>query len=132
MSKNADKPWLITYCIPSNLDEHEDTVEEINYELNCLDDLVQRKLAIMLHGLVRVGHINCNKVEAREKLCPVLKPKLSAPIVYYNYLPKLEANLNINSVDINTNDYKKIAQLILSFLPDVKQLDDAEFKVKKN
>ena len=113
-------------------DEHTDV--ELNYEMNCLDEPVQRKLAIMLFGLARVGSINCNRNEAKEKICSVLKPKRSSPILFYSKLPDIsetrnaEVEFSIVKHDILTVDYKKIVEKVLNLLPDVRELNQDEFK----
>lgn len=90
--------------------------------------MAQRKLAIMLHGLVKLGYINCNKAEAKDKLCLQLKPKLSAPLVYYPSLPRLNSDQNdFVSIEIKTSDFRKILQQILGYMPDVKQVEEKEF-----
>ena len=130
--KNDEQPWVISFCLSNEEDEHTET--ELNYELNCLDELVQRKLAIMLFGLARVGSVNCNRNEAKEKICPVLKPKRSSPIVFYSKLPDVAGNKNdeaessIDKHDLLTADYKKIVEKVLNLLPDVKELNQDEFK----
>ena len=130
--KETKTSYLIAYCLSNsksfNENENED---ELNYDLNCLDELVQRKLAIMLHGLVKVAYIDCNKNDAELNLCNKLKPKWSAPIVLYTKLPDLNAeNLTIESIDILASDYKNIVQKVLSHLPDVNVLSEENFKVK--
>lgn len=132
LKKTDATSYLVTYCLSSskNFDER-DQDEELNYELNCLEELVQRKLAIMLHGLVKVAHIDCNKKEADETICSKLKPKWSAPILMYNRLPELTdiGNQSIDVFEIKSTDYKKIAQSVLGHLPDVTLLTEDRFKV---
>lgn len=129
--KESNTAFLLTYCLGNgdNFGATNDE-DELNYELNCLDDLVQRKLAIMLHGLVKVGHVNCNKKEAKEKICTKLKPKMSAPIAFYSRLPDLkDDSVEEEGQTIKTSDYKKIVEAVLGFLPGVTVLTDDRFKV---
>ena len=137
--KQQDKPhklpWLINYCFKSSSD---DDTEELNYELNCMDDTVQHKLAIMLYNLVRVGSLNCNSKNDNNRMCKVLKPKKSNPIVFYYELPsktdfetKTDEELNgaVQKIEkITSGDHKQIVKSILSYLPDINQLNDAQFK----
>lgn len=127
----ATTRYLVVYCLSSSKNFNTDNNdEELNYELNCLEESVQHKLAIMLHGLVKVAYIDCNKNDAELNLCPKLKPKWSAPIALYSRLPDLNAdNVTIDSIDIIASDYKNIAQKVLSHLPDVHVLSEDRFKV---
>ncbi len=122
------QPWLITYCLTNQETGGEDE-GELNYELNCLDEVIQNKLAIMLHGLVKVASVNCVKEDAKE-LCGLLKPQRTSPIVYYSCLPNVFVNTNksVYQEHLMTTDYKKMVELILSYLPKVKQLSLEEFK----
>lgn len=140
LKKREALSYLITYCLSASRSfseqdghgENEEEEEEVNYELNCLDDLMQRKLAIMLHGLARVAHIDCNKKEAADRICTKLKPSWAAPIILYSRLPDLDDkadNMSVSTVLIKTADYKKIVQTVLSHLPDVNLLDEERFKV---
>ena len=115
---------MISYCLSNNHDQ-----DELNYELNCLDETVQTKLAIMLNGLVKVASIDCQ--ESKE-LCSLLKPQGSTPIVYYSCLPDVFVNSNksVNQEHIQTADYKRIVELVLSYLPKLKKLDADEFDQK--
>jgi hypothetical protein len=134
-NKNNNNPWLISYCLSTNEDDINQHDEEVNYELNCLDDVILRKIAIMLHGLVKVATINCNKKEARENLCPLLKPKLSAPCIFYpNSLPNItrqeDPMKSEKKYEIVTSQYKLIVEAVLSYLPDLSQIkDEAEFEI---
>jgi len=130
-------PWLISYCFKSSSDDGDD-VDELNYELNCMDDAVQQKLSIMLYNLVRVGSLTCNRKNDNNKLCSILKPKKSSPIVFYYELPNKadfetksdnELNLLSSKIEIiSSSDYKQIAKSVLSYLPDIQQLNDVAFK----
>ena len=136
-SKNQRLPWLIMYCFKSSSDDSDDH-DELNYELNCLDDSVQQKLSIMLNKLVYVGSLTCTSKNDNNKLCSILKPKKSSPIVFYydlqssNDLQSKDVNelygLTQKSENIITSDYKQIAKLVLSYLPDIPQLDEEKFK----
>ncbi|CAF0707832.1 unnamed protein product, partial [Brachionus calyciflorus] len=121
--QNSDKPWLLSFCLSANSDSD----EELNYELNCLDEMTLRKLAIMSHGLVNVAHIDCVKQENKD-LCSNLKPKLSEPIVFYNSLPNLDTQTQANSIPITITNYKKIFEQILTLLPDNKILEETDLK----
>ena len=132
LNKNSSRPWLISFCLPASVDNEQ---EQLNHELNCLDELVMRKLAIMLHGLVRVATVNCNKKSARENLCPVLEPNAATPILFYtNTLPNITRknepadDESYKSVPIVTADYKLIVESILAYLPALRELDQAEFE----
>lgn len=131
VKKQDESSYLIVYCLNSAKNFNNEEDEELNYELNCLDELVQRKLAIMLHGLAKVAYIDCNKKDAETNICSKLKPKWSAPIVLYNRLPDLngENQTTAEPIQIISSDYKKIAQIVLSHLPDVQLLDEEHFKV---
>lgn len=128
-------PWFISFCLTSDdssqqsADEHDN---ELNYELNCLEDSVQRKLAIMLNGLVNVGSISCDRKEARERICSRLKPKRSSPLVFYDRLPNItksdESDAEVKRKEVHSTDYKVIAQFIMSSLPDIRELNENEFK----
>lgn len=143
LKKSESTPYLITYCLNSkknfakkSSESEEEEDAELNYDLNCLDEFVQRKLAIMLHGLAKVAHIDCNKNEAEKKICPSLKPRFSAPIVFYSSrLPNItdQSSSMLDSaspVEIHTSDYKAIVQVVLAHLPDVVLLDEDRFKVR--
>ncbi len=135
VKKNASKPWLISYCLPSQgIDEEsDDHGHELNYELNCLDESVLQKLAIMLHRLVRVGFVNCNRKEAREKLCPLLKPKVSNPIVFYsNTIPNISkesTDESYKSIEIVTSNHKLIVDAILSYLPESREINEEKLNL---
>jgi hypothetical protein len=144
LAKNSQKPWLISYCLQSsgesdNLASSERADDsELNYELNCLDELVQRKLAIMLHGLVRVGSLNCQKKEARQHLCSRLRPKNAHPLMFYSTLPNITLDtgdasftqqVGSQASSVIASDYKQIVKFVLSLLPDVKNLEENEFEV---
>ena len=135
-------PWLITYCFKSSSDDGDDG-EELNYELNCMDDSVQQKLSIMLYNLVRVGSLTCNNKNDNNKLCSILKPKKSSPIVFYYELPTKQdfetkndnelKTFSSKSEIISSSDYKQIAKSVLSYLPDIEQLDEVKFnKILEN
>lgn len=129
--KNEKKPtaWLVGFCLP-NEPEYDNEHDDINYDLNCMDEFVLRKLAIMLHGLVKVATIDCNKLNAQEAICSKLKPKLTAPIVYYSNLPNLDQESSSLAVNfVKTSEYKQIVQLVLSYLPDLTPLEEDKFIV---
>lgn len=130
LNKNLSRPWLISYCLPTGGQDTDN--EDINYELNCLEESVLRKLAIMLHRLVRVASINCNKKTARENLCPRLKPNLATPVLFYSKgLPNISLSADdpsFTNIPITTSNYKLIVEAVLSYLPDIRELDESEFE----
>ncbi len=131
LAKQTNKPWLISYCITesSSANEHDDTV---NYEINCLNDMIKKKIAIILHGLVRVASIDCSIEDVKQNICDKLKPPRSSPLVFYSILPELDSTLKQEDLEvkaIQTADYKQISQLVLSYLPDIEILNDQKFKV---
>ena len=103
-----------------------------------MDDAVQHKLAIMLNNLVRVGFVTCNSRNDNNRVCSILKPKKSSPIVFYYDLPsqndlQTKADNELHdlakaSEALHTADYKQIAKIVLSYLPDIQMLDDVQFK----
>lgn len=117
-----DKPWLISFCLNSNDND------DLNYELNCLDDTIKRKIAIMLNGLVNVASVECNS--DLNQICSKLKPIRSNPIALYSHLPRLDTDKEEVVVNLITStDYKQIAQQVMSYLPDLTLLDQDSFKV---
>lgn len=120
----SDKPWLFIYCLSNSVDSE----EELNHELNCLDEMSIRKLAIMLHGLVNVANVDCTS-KTNDDLCTKLAPKPSAPILYYYSLPSLDTN-QPKSVFISFSDHNKIYQQVLTLLPDNNVLEENELQVK--
>ena len=108
LKKSSSRPWLISYCLPSTGLDEDGGDHELNYELNCL--------AIMLHKLVKVASINCNKKDARENLYPLLKPKVVSPIVFYsNCLPnvsKESEDESLKRIEILTSNYKIIFESV--------------------
>jgi len=129
------KPWLITYCLGTNHDEDTIDEQELNFELNCLDDIVKLKIAISLDRLVNVGSIDCAKPKTNKEICEKLKPSRSTPILYYPSLPDILDSQNQANTDdvikeaktISTSDYKEISTLILKDLPDKSELDEEKF-----
>ena len=109
--------WFISYCLPE-ADENDNG--------NCLDELVLKKLSIMMNGLVNVATINCNY---EKNLCAWLKP--SSPNLFYKELPtKMNQKIdNIEQTKIESSSYKEIAQKLLSFLPDVNLLNGEKLEV---
>jgi hypothetical protein len=106
--------WFISYCLPAENDDDEDN--------NCLDEMILKKLSIMLNGLINVGTINCNY---EKNLCSqILKPPSSN--VFYKELPKKETKSE--HVVIESTLYKEIAQKLMTFLPDVNLLNGEDFE----
>lgn len=120
----ANKPWLLVYCLSNNPDSE----EELNHELNCLEEMSLRKLAIMLNNLVNVANIDCASHSSID-LCSKLKPNLSKPILFYSSLPNLETN-QPEPIPVSYAEHNKIYQQILTFLPDNTELNENELKVK--
>jgi hypothetical protein len=114
INEKNNNNWFISYCLPT--DENDD----FEAENNCLDDLVLKKLSIMLNGLVKIGTVNCNY---EKNLCKRLKP--TCPNVFYKELNEE----TIEFLKIESSSYKDIAQRLLSFLPDVNLLDINKFEV---
>jgi DnaJ homolog subfamily C member 10 len=108
-------PWLINYCLTS--DENNDK-DSINYELNCLDDIILHKLAIMMNGFVQVGRLNCNE---EPKACSKLNPPKHNPLVYSKTLQ--DQSDDQNRVLISTSDYKMIFRVLLNLMPDIETID---------
>lgn len=98
--------WFITFCFDT---------DESNDE--CLDDLVLRKLAIMLNKLINIGKIDCR---ANKKHCDYLKPTHSN--MFYQFLSELSEKYPIESLN-----YKDIAQSLLKFVSDIPQLNSETF-----
>ena len=122
-------PWLITFCLSSNNNEDDiDDEKELNYELNCLENITNLKLAIALDGLVNVGSIDCTKESAHE-ICSKLKPPRDSPILYYSQLPELDSKNteDLKIMPIQTSDYKEISRIILEDLPSERELTEGEF-----
>ena len=121
--KHKNNFWFVSYCLPDDDGERGDE--------NCLDELVLRKLSIMLNGLVNVGTINCNY---EKNLCSLLKPPSSN--IFYRQLPKVmnkESMSQVEHIKIESNSYKEIAQKLLAHLPDVNLLNGANFEdIKKS
>jgi len=124
--KSSKTPWLISFCLGSNSDDN----EELNYELNCLEESIKKKLAVMLNGLVQFGSIECqSNNEINEKICKKLKPSRLSPIAFYSRLPNLDKDDEIDVKLFTSTDYKQINQQVLSYLPDLTLLDEIAFKV---
>lgn len=125
MSKKLNNNyWFISYCLNTNDYDYGD--ENVD-EYNCLDDLILKKLAIILNGLVNIGRINCNY---EQSLCTKLKPK--SPNVFYmnNLSEKLnEIKTDIEQIKIDSNVYKTIASKLLQYVPDVQLLSEEMFQV---
>jgi DnaJ homolog subfamily C member 10 len=117
MQVKNNLPWLISFCLKSS-DEEE--AVDLNYELNCLDDSIKKKLSIMLNKLVNVASIDCDSVN--DVKCKHLNPSRSNPIAFYL---NIEENTNIKY--ITTTDYKQINQMVLTYLPDIEFLDEKRF-----
>ena len=132
LKQDSSKPWLISYCLSSSYDETDET--ELNYELNCMDDSTKQKLSIMLNDLVKFGSIECNSEITNKEICAKLKPSRASPLVYYPTLPNIfEPNFELTSfLPILISDYKEIVQIVLSILPEIKELDENQFKVIKD
>lgn len=126
------KPWLITYCLGSDHDEDAVDEQELNFELNCLEDIVKLKIAISLDRLVNVGSIDCAQPTTEKEICEKLRPSRSTPILYYASLPDIvdtESEQSAKDVikdakPILTSDYKEISTIILKDLPDKSELDE--------
>lgn len=130
LNKDSNQPWLVSYCLSNKeQDDSTDDESELNYELNCLDDVIKDKLAIMLHGLVNVASIDCSNSKKTKELCAVLKPHKATPLVYYESLPNIfeHTDKSVYQEHLLTANYKSIVESILSYLPGVKQLDAQEF-----
>lgn len=117
----TDKPWLFAYCLTNSAD----SVEELNHELNCLEEMSLRKLAIMLNGLVHVANIDCT---SSTDICSKLKSNPSTPILFYFSLPDLNDDQQ-KSMSVSFSEHDKIYQQVLGFLPDNSQLEEKDLKV---
>ena len=123
----STKPWLISFCLSSQEEASDDT-SELNYELNCLEQSVVLKLAIILKGLVNVGTIDCNNPTTWESICVLLKPKRATPLQYFARLPDInQPEIELSSETIQTSDYKQIARIVLTYLPEINLLDGNTF-----
>lgn len=121
------KPWLISYCLSSNDDDDNINDVELNYELNCLEEIVNQKISITLDGLVNIGSIDCTK-ESSKEICSKLKPQRDNPILYYSQLPSLdENNDDLKVTPIQSSDYKEISKKILEDLPSESELSEEKF-----
>ncbi|XP_074649044.1 dnaJ homolog subfamily C member 10-like isoform X2 [Tubulanus polymorphus] len=99
-----DKPWLITYCSDTG---------------DCLSKNSLLKLAAMLEDLVNVGSIDCNN---QEVLCDKLGREHGTYFYQRNNVKKGHGQ------EITSLIPKEVAFAVFEQLPDVKTLNDAEFK----
>ncbi len=132
-SSNDAKPWLISFCISTHEENEDEDVSELNYELNCLDDMIKLKLSIILDGLVNVASVECSNKNQKENLCKLLKVPRSSPLMFYDNLAVIqsqqehESEQQIKSEKILTSDYKQIVKLIYSYLPELNALSEENF-----
>ena len=105
---DALKSWFISFC-GLNEDDQE-----------CLDELVLKKLSIMMNGIVKVASLNCHLSPDR---CSKLKP-LSSNVFYPSGIEDTSAQITIDNLA-----YKEIAQVLLKHLPEVNILNEETFQV---
>ncbi|CAG9540325.1 unnamed protein product [Cercopithifilaria johnstoni] len=98
--KNA-RGWLLDFC------EHQSS--------DCLSELNRKKLAANLHGLVNVGKIDCDE---SLKLCTLFGRK--SGIIYFQRDDGREPD---KAWEINSLDFKEIAAIVLTYVPDIPYID---------
>ncbi|CAM1305631.1 DNAJC10 (predicted) [Pycnogonum litorale] len=96
-------PWLVFFC---------------NYDEECMSPDNKKKLAVILDDMLHVGDVDCTN---SPKVCKKFNKQFG--IFFYANLQNVERYSEIDSLDI-----KDITNTVLNLLPEIKILDEEEFK----
>jgi DnaJ family protein C protein 10 len=115
LTQKANKKWFISFCLlPSSESESADET--------CLEDNALKKISVMIDGHVNVGSVNC---KLSQSVCDRLKPTSSN--MYYQNLKALD-DVQEEAVEIQGLNYKDVASVLMTFLPDLKMLESEAFE----
>uniref|UniRef100_A0A0K0FXH9 DnaJ homolog subfamily C member 10 n=1 Tax=Strongyloides venezuelensis TaxID=75913 RepID=A0A0K0FXH9_STRVS len=103
-TKYSNKPWILDFC-----DDNE----------SCLSKKNRRKLSAILKNVVNIGTVKCLEGD-RDLLCKRIKESGVA------YFPEKQID-KTSMKEIDTLDPREIANIVLTFLPEIKSLTTEEY-----